>query len=465
MTIFDGLMIIDLSAERKEYFRDYTAAQIVRQFCGEIKSFSVKRDLSQLDREHKLVIGTAEGSLDKLLDESYSLDSLSLVSKIEEAEPNQLIVLPLEYRIPSEEAREAVVYSRKTLINLDSVHVKRKILGSEAKSGRLSGKKKREHCWEPEKVLRAAINYLHENKEKVSEKVYSCYGWKDKNGRQRVVPLIRAIQGVELRMFQNLAAFKIIPPRADKEIKEGIKFKDKSELTLEQIERRKQKVEWYKQIVEHRGLGDHIRRLNVSGWDLIEPEGIPFNFRTGRYVRVPSLTRPQELMQGQKITRLCYLTTLLDLPLASSGDPTAYSRVWDLEGICECKDFRYRSHRRKNSPVKGTPDVLFCKHLVGASWDLKSIHKNDERGIPFLPFVLPTEAMESYLDKLRYQTIVLDKTEEGNWTKRGLNHTEIERLLWSRAISRGYEACFATDPQKLVKTGDDPLLYLVRFRN
>ena len=459
-------MIIDLNKSRAEYFRDLDHTAIVRSVTGDDGRFVTTTGLRRLAEEDSLIVGTAEGELEQILTHgTYSLDSLALAEKIDELEEGQLLVLPPEYRIPAVEARDAITYSDKTLINLDFVHVKRAILGADAKSGRLSGIKKQEHQWEPEKVIAAAFNHLHENRDKLAEKAFSCYGWRDKVGRLRVVPLMRAIQGAELRMFQNLAALKMLPPRMRTEVSRGIRFDDGSELSPEEVTTLVRKIERYEGAVRNRGLEAPVNALKVSGWDLMKPQGEAFNCGTAHYVRVPSLTRPTELFQGQKITRLAYSTTLLNVPLLERGDQAAYSSVWDLEGLCECKDFKYRSHRRKKSAHKGMPDIMFCKHLAGAAWDLMSIHKRkDDRTIPFIPFLLPTKTMSEYLDKLRYQAVILQPTEAGRWKKRALNHTEMERHLWDRVKVHGYEACFSTDTRKLVERGNDPLTYLIRFR-
>ncbi len=460
-------MIIDLDKKRDEYFLDLDAAEITRKVTGEEGRFVTASGLRKFAGEGKLVIGTAEGDLEQLLSGTgYLLDSLALAAKIDELPPDKLLVLPPGYRIPAEEARDAVVYSRKTIVNLDSANVKRMILGEEAKPGRLSGKKKQEFEWEPEKALAAAFEYLHQHKDTLAERAYSCYGWHDKTGRLRVVPLIRAIQGAELRMFQNLAALKLIPLRLRRKIR-GVRFAhDKSEITGEQIEAFVKRIERYKKIVKQRGLEKAVGSLDVSGWDLMKTRGEPFNYETGHYVRVPSLTRPEELFQGEKIIRRAYSTILLNVPLFARNDPAAYSAVWDLEGLCECRDFQYRSLRRKNSAQKGMPDVLFCKHLVGAAWDLMSIYKRKEdRTIPFLPFVLPTEGMARYTDRLRYQTIILEPTEHGGWTKRALNHTEMERHIWDRVKLLGSAECFSTSPERLAEKGEDILTYLLRFRD
>ena len=119
-------MIIDLSKPRKKYFTEASVTEILRQFVDKDTPITVN-DLKQLDHEGKLVTGTKEGDLEQLLSwQDFSIDSLALVRKIEELEPDQLLVLPPAYHIPTQEARQTLVYDLDSLVKLDSAAVKRR---------------------------------------------------------------------------------------------------------------------------------------------------------------------------------------------------------------------------------------------------------------------------------------------------------------------------------------------------
>ena len=212
-------MHINLLKSRKEYFANLSVSEILHHFVN--KSQVSVNDVRQLYSEGKVVVGTKEGNLEKLLGLESESDSLALVSKINELSEDQLLVLPPNYRIDSNDARQVVSYSLDTIVNLDSAIVKRKLMGDIIPRGRLSARRKQKEQWSPEKVVGAAFNHLYENREELAEKVFSCYGWWGKDGHRRVVSLYRAIQGAELRAFQNFAAFKLKTRQFRKELRLG----------------------------------------------------------------------------------------------------------------------------------------------------------------------------------------------------------------------------------------------------
>jgi hypothetical protein len=452
-------MIIDLSKPRSEYFQSPDATQIMRQFVGENSRKKIETLLRQLNEERKLVTGTKEGDLEQLLSwQDFSIDSLALVRKIEDLEPDQLLVLPPSYHIPTQQARQTLVYDLDSLVKLDSMAVKRKLL-SEFPKGRLSAKRKQAEQWDPEKVIRAAFDHLHENKEQFAERTFAAYSWFGKDGHRRVVSLHRAIQGAELRAFQNLAAYRLVIPVMRKELKLGKTAESsyREDLSPQQTDRRKGKITRYENYLrrmrtEGQPIGNYVKRLDVDFSDLIDTVSRPFAHHGGRLMHVPSRSRPE----------ISYNVKLTGIPLLPPGDPIAYSQVWELRGKCVCEDKTYRSDRRRTEVHLGQDEDFFCPHEIAALHTLRKIYEQDDREtIPFLPFVIPTAEGMDHLEKLRNQTVVLVRNEStGRFSKRALNHAELEDQIWKKGIADGYDRSFTTDPKGKKY---DPMNSLVTF--
>jgi len=449
-------MRLDLAKGRIGYFKDLTTAEILRQYVTKDGPITVK-DLTKLDDK---VVATREGSLEQVLNDNYMVDSMHTVELIKNAD-NQLIILPEEYRIDSGESRNVIAYSHDSLVKLDSAVVKKSIIGENKPKGRLSAIKKQQHQWSPERVLSIACDYLHENQEDLAEKVYSAYSWYGKDNHRKVVSLYRSIQGAELRAFQDFAAFRLLIPTMRKELRLGKNAKTKYQIDLTDTERTEKEVkiaryERYLQTMRREGrpAGAYIRNLDVSFNDLVEFKGRQFNFGGGQKMRVPSRSKPGE-------NYVIDLTNIAKLPV---DDERAYSMTWELRGNCVCPDKTYRSNRRRKDIHLGNDEDFFCPHEVASMHGIKRKYDNKDEKIEFNPFVIPTRDTMEYLDKLRYSTVILEKNPlTERFTKRSLNHTEIENLLWKKVMADGYEASFTTDMNKFRKERYDPHLDLIRF--
>ncbi|MFH0701778.1 MAG: hypothetical protein V2A62_05055 [Candidatus Woesearchaeota archaeon] len=459
-------MFIDLSQPRTEYFRDPSEAEILRQFVPKETPITVA-DLRRLNTDGKVVVATTSGSLDELLGKQpTTIDSRNTVERIDSLGPDQLLILTENYRLASEEVRETLVYSADNLLLLDSAAVKRSVLGlpEDAPVPKLGKGRKIEARWEPERVLSAAFNHLHAHPELYPETL-CAYSWRAQDGHRHVVSLLRSIQGAELKAFQDYVAFKLKPHVMKKEIREGKRVgRYAEELDAEQIQRRQHNLVRYGGYVANHNLQQVLETMETDFCDLIEPERrkksskLPtFNFYTGRNVDVPSRGKFREH----------YTIKYTNIPALRVDDPLAYFLTWETRGNCVCKDKNYRSQRRISEPGVGVPEEFLCSHEIAGLHSLRKIHAqpknyNGNRVIPFLPFVVPSEAVMDYLEKLRYQTVMVTYDEQTNrFSKRTLNHTEMEVLLWKKVAQEGYETCFSTNPAKF----GDPREYLVKFRS
>lgn len=465
-------MYLNLSRPRNQYFEEPVIAEILRRFIKTDKPIRIE-DLRQLNSKSKVITGTKEGDLEELLkwdSGSHTIDSLALVEKIENLKEDQLLVLPPEYAIPSAEARQALVYSFETLLNLDSVEIKRAILGPIVPRGRLSAARKQSEEWSPEKVLGAALGYLYQNQKDLIGKTLSGYCWSGKDNHRKIVSLYRCIQAAELRAFQDYAAYKLLIPVMRKELRLGKSrlSRYKRDLRPEQVQRREEKIERYVQYLsrkrrEGQPLHHYLKQMQAEYTDLIEPKRRKsdhqeehFALWTGRVIRVPSRSR----LDG----KLSYEIKFTNLPMLNPGNPLAYSLVWNMTGRCYCKDKTYRSDRRRQDIGRSSDEDFFCSHEMAALHTLRKVHEKEKFNLSFLPFVIPTAETMGYVEKLRQQTIILlYNPATAEFSKRELNHTEMENLVWKRVTVREYERCFTTDPAKFKEKKYDAHLDLIKF--
>jgi len=467
-------MIIDLDKNRREYFRPWTSGQISRQFVGieEGGNLSLERDLPQIEDEDKLVVGTIDGSLEKVLDFVGEPDWTGVPRKILDMDFNELLLLPQEYFIPGDEA-QASIYSTNSLVMADSMAVKRALIGDNAPKGRLSLKRKEQEQWAPERVLTEMMNQIYLRGEELAGKPITEYGWwGTKDNTRRVCSLYRNYEGLMIRAFQNLAYFN-----------DMIKVKNgkKGELSSEEKEIFSEKLDKYMPYVE-RVLKPYLKKLKTTRWDLIEPikrnkDNPSFDDETAVNMRVPSMSRLDEFINGVVDERRCYVTTLLNMAVLKPGDPKAYGAVWEIDYRCECKDDRHRSNRRKTrgsaKKLQGLPIKFPCKHVPSThanrqSWFKENYKKGKTSGIlEHSPYLFPMGKAPEYIHKLLYQTLAVVQNESGNPTLKPLNVKTMDRLLFDLIkVTNPYEEqYFTTDLDKFKSGVDDPYLDLIKFRN
>ncbi len=450
-------MIIDVHKPRSRYFLLPTVAEILRSYVSKDdgKSQITLNDLKGLDDYGRVIVGTGEGSLDRLLDRDYSVDSLSLIERMDKNHDPKLIVLPPEYRIDLGQAQNIVAYSEKSLVLLDSMAVKKRLLGESAPDGPLSKKRKRQERWEPEKVIRTAFELLHEKKTKVIENKFSSYAWWGSDRHRRIVSAYRAIQGAELRAFQNYSAYKLIRPMLRKESRTGIRLKDGTVIGEEGLSNIREKLVRYDKYIRSNNLQGILNSMDVTIDDMIHAIGEPFAQGTGRIMRTPSRT----------LQRRFYEFKVTSIPALDTGDETAYSMVWDNRGYCSCRDKAFRSDRRIREAGTGQDEDFACAHFIGSMHTLRKMHDKKDREIPFLPYMIPLKGMMDFVEQLRYNTIILVHSEStGRWTKRRLNNTEMENLIIKKVITDGYDSCFTADMDAVRRQHYNPDMELIKFK-
>lgn len=445
-------MRIDLSQRRKDYFRKPDARRILLQYLSRTRF--LPKDLLEMDT----VVGTKDGDLEKLLNgKSFQIDHFSLVEKIKCLGEGQLLVLPTYYRINAGESREAICYSMSSLVDLDKVMVRKPLLGRRDPGRRLSSRQRAELSWHPEEVVSTAFRSLHKYRSQYIDRLFIGYCWTGGDDCLRVVPIMNNIKGAELRAFQNLAYYQLGLPVLEKEVRRGVDAETGERMTKKELSRRESRLKRYAhhlQTPREEGgiLGDYVARLEVRMRDLIEFDKRSFKGGTGRNFTVPSRTN----------VYTWYKVKIVNVPVFEEDNPEITSTVWDLFGECYCLDKNYRSDRRESR----RKEFYFCPHEIASLHGLKAVleQEGEVRKIHSLPFLIPSRELVDYIDRLRYQAVLLEfNKERGKFVLRALNDTEIGRLVMMKMIADPYESNGTTDRRELVHRKYDPHTGLIEF--
>ena len=438
-------MRMDLSKKRKDYFALPTVHEIV--------SGHIKKDLITINDlrtiKDKIVVAAPEGDLEALLDSSYTRDTTDLVAKVDSLAPDQLLVLPPDYRIKKGDSTRLIAYDKDNFINLNSIKVNRSLIEEDARSGPLSRKVLNRYKLTPEDIISTAFKLIL-NQRDPDENITGYCWWGPSDRQRRIVTLYRALQGAELRAFSFFAECKLKIPQIKNELSSS-KTYDKKDLTQDQKTRRNSQLTLAQDYVSKHGLTGILQKLRVSFSDIIEQASPEMHDGSMNYSPRQDIKRIVKTDDPRvKHIRLSGIPFSADLK-------NSYDLVWKIRGRCNCPDKHYRSDKRDTV----NDEHFFCPHEIAAFHTLKHTYKKSDQPIRHLPFVIPTQKMISYADKLRYQAIILDHGARGISTKRTLNNTEIDQLMWKRVMIRGYNDCFTTDASLI--RGYDPLQHLITF--
>jgi hypothetical protein len=440
-------MKIRVSQEREKYFLRWSTHDILVQFIA--KPRISLNDLKELAASGNVKVATASGNLDELIADNYACDHFGLVQKAKELQPQQLLVIPPDYRIPRMEVHRLLGQSRNPFLNLDAVTIKRRILGQNVEPGVLSAAKKKEYSWDPEQVIKEGFNYLHDNASKFISRVILGYRWEGHDGLKRYVPFESSIEGSELRAYQNVAYWVAEIPRLDQEITSGKDFSHGKNLTKKEIEKKTRKREKYNKYIATHQLGDFLSQMNITSDDLIDVVGKPFNWGTGFVAKVPSRTSPPRV----------YFFQCLNVPVFSAGDRRAYSMVWDYIGGALPENRLYQSNRRRNKITHTKPEIVHTPHDVAIYQKRSKELALKSRRINLSPFIMLTEESINFVDNLRYNTVMVSP----GGKKRALNETEIYRLFGMKVVADGYESTCTTNRQYFTRHRFDPQPSLVKL--
>jgi len=442
-------MLLKLSNPRKEHFQHWSARKILLQYCD--KDRITIKDLEKLASDGKVKLATIEQDLEAVLSQDkkeYNISGFETINRINAAKPDELIVLPPEYRFTAQESRKAIAYKYNSLLPLN---------------------KFRDENKPASQVLEEGIRYLQCERENYVDKDIIGWSWFGQDKLLRVVPIMSSIKGQELRAVQNLAWYKHEFPKFAEESAELIKIPIE-ELSLEYARKIKRWERYGRHLKSPRREGEdlqhYVNLIDLNPGDIIQQE-TPFERERVMNFRAPSRSN----------TFAKYHFKICNIPLESTENETRKSKlwgctVWDMYGKCHCLDKNYRSDRRGSAE-----EYYFCPHEVASLMGLKARLEEHGRGLKVnsLPFIIPTRNLIDFVDKLRYRAIILDEqvdkeTSEEKENKklklkmRALNDTEIGMLAMKKLIAEPYEKNAMVEYDTFRKTRYDPLLDLVKFR-
>jgi hypothetical protein len=439
-------MIIDLKKSKEKYFLMPSAKEILESFKGNLGTIECLQDLS---KSNNIIVCTDENNLEKLLKNEYSLNHIKTCESINDSDSSTIIVLPPEYRINKKDANFFHNYTNNSLLLLDSIKSKKEYMIN-PKKGIISKKAKQNNLLSPEKVISSAFNSLSKDSKNIKKNLLS-YSWWGLDRHRRIVSLYRSIQGAELRSFNIIAEFTINLPKLAYKYNNLVMNNNIPENNTKKLSTF---INYYRNYLIKGNYLENINQFNVSTNNLIKIKG-KFAKGSGSYINVPS----------RKLNNLYYNLKITGIPQLDKKDILNYSQWWEIRGNCNCKNKMYMGDRRKTKPNIGNDEYFFCAHEIAAFHTLRKKDKTNDKGINLLPFLIPTKETIDFLDRLRYQTVMLEYNEnKDKWSLRTLNNTEMENILFKRTILKGYEQSFSSDINLFKEKGYDPTFDLIKFK-
>ncbi|MFH1174882.1 MAG: hypothetical protein V1725_07130 [archaeon] len=431
-------MRINLSKPRKAYFSLPKAGENIWQQTGKRRG-SMLKGLHELEEQDRLVLLSEHSSLDDMLDtvrggKKPSIDLVSNIERINTAGPDNLLLLPPQYRVTAEQKREALTEYR-TLIPLFSAGVLEQLGKTEAQARTLH----------PDQVICTAFNLLHEKRDREIAKPYIAYSWN--RGEQRILVFpFEAVKGFTQRIFQDFAAYKIILPEKEKRARELSRKRQLSRQESRELSKLEGQIAQYKKDITRYHLEDILPRLDVTKQDLIETEHKPYAQGHNWDLLVPSRSDPGKMHNVQ----------ILSYPATrGSIDPSA---AWNEDNHCDCLDRKMNSNRRLWNGVLTKTENYECDHIIAGRFT--ALFKTRSRGMrsPPSPYIMPLRPLITLVDKLTYQAVIADA---GSF--RSLTEAEINRIIMQACIADGPEAYFTTSPNRLSHQAVLPKEYAITF--
>ncbi len=424
---------------RETYFMAWSAGRILAGANAPRKGAASRSNIGWLtqiqnSQPDKVILGAAgANSIDDLVSGEYHKDRAAVTQRIANS-TDEIIVIPACYRLGGWNAQRAIAYDMGTLVRLDSVAAKRQLLdGSEGdervfQNGSFSYREMNEWDMTPERMLAAAVKSL-----KISdvEQTRVGYAWRSpSNQGLHIVSLLRCVEGLELRLMQDYAAWKVLPSILKQQ---GTK---KTESKLRNIER----------YVKFYDAQELLPRLDLSEADLIEKSCAPRLQRRGWHMSVPSRSSPGEY----------HKITINNMPIQrkQQGKLHGLKHSWSVNAVDKGEtEQEYREGRRvslgRQSP--GKQDFYFTANAIAALHTVRKMHRYQPAGWSCgeLPIALARESLQTHADALRYRTVILDTDRVGKPIVRPLGKTEIEDWLWPAVMNGGFDASLTTQPSRM----------------
>ena len=382
---------------RNSYFASKSVSEILTLQSGGIerKGKSMQSNVGyaraiEIKNPGQVILGAIGATnIDDLIERRFSLDRKEVVRKMSSTESlDKLIVLPSNYRIGGFEAQKVISYEQGTLVRLDSMKTKRQLvedmdemLRKEFSSGSFSYKEMTGLNMTPELLISAAIKSIAQDN---FEKTRSGYAWKSPSDPGlHIVSLLRSIEGCELQMLQNYAAWKNMPDK----LRQSSSKKDQGKL------RRMEKV------IEVYQAEPILDRLDLSERDLIEVTCRPRMQRRGWHLKVAS----------RRDSNQEHYITIHNMPIYRSRQvmdstlPLTWSVVANDSGNSEQQFRQGRRYNRRwhHSPTK--QDVYFTANSIAAMHTVRKIHKYKPQGwqCANIPIMMPKKELQDFTNKMR----------------------------------------------------------------
>ena len=427
-------MHIDIDAKRADYFTLPSVSSILRTSLPDKANITV-RDL--VDHNDKCLVATLDNDLETLINRNYETSYDDVFDAAHHMQEDTLLVLPPDYRVEKPNARRKICYSNDTLTRLDDKRVVATVADkdeADVEAGPLPAHLKQRYSWTPDNVIDAARRNPGE----------VCHAWWGKDRHRRVVSLYRAIEGSELRTFSLFASMKerigFIEEQLHGNRSQGHLSEEQAAMLGSELRRK-------------RGYIERIGRENLLHLRYAKDDAISFGrpFGKGIPVTVPSRSRP-----GRP-----YEFNLTSIPYTMQGS-TDCAPVWELRGQCHCKDKQYHGYRRQDA----NDDDFFCAHEIAGFHRLRrGMRDVDVKGkdIRYLPFIIPSKGLMDFVDTLRYKTIMLTFNDDtARWSKRRLNHTEMEMLITPYLAQENSNVRSTPDMERFIEQGYDPIPELIK---
>lgn len=425
-------MLINLNKPRKKYFNYPTTHEILAQYVDK-KAINIDH-IIKLEAEGGNIktLGTIIEHVDSIIKKHNPIKpSWSDIVDLLETRDDELIILPLNCRIPDKKAR-MMLAQPDAYINLNSIKVMR-ALGIPSK-GRLSLKQKKEFKWNPEDAFSAATNTAS-----INNNVFG-WMWYGKDGHRHKLPFYVSEDGHVLRVIQNLAALKFKPA----EYKRMMKIHKSDFKTYEK------KLDRLKKTIDVLGVKNLLPKLKLTKKDIIQ---INKEF----YVE----NRQGHAYASSRSKNKTYEIYMKSLPIVV--DKTDAYTLWtEMEGNTNYADTFFKENRYGKGQTK---EHIIFPQFIAACRGIEQKLRNELANIPFLPFFIPNAKTNELIDKLRYNTVVLDYNFPKKVSLRALNKAELSFLAMKIIIDQGYENSGSTNVRKLYEEGDYYYKYLVRFKD
>ncbi|MBW2967634.1 hypothetical protein KY362_04055 [Candidatus Woesearchaeota archaeon] len=434
----------DVRKIKEQHFRNEDGTMKKRPGGKDIKNIVIS-DIKRLAEDGKVVVATPSGNLDELLANEHSYDPDAVVERGLEAQDGQLLILPEQAVVAKAAAENRVVYSRESVLYLDSPEVNELLFGVRFR-GCPTREQMNRHQVTPQKRLEKAIEA--ELIRPGPRRKLSCTGYLGTHNIPVYNSLIRWFEGYELFQHSNLAWFAANLKEIRYELRYGRTRKGRT-LDKSQLRKRRLQMKMWTDSSARSQLGDRVFELDFGSFDVIKPDGKPDMDYRIQDVEVPSREYPGRW----------YTVELTDIGVVvKKTGKIDYSATLDTYAHCHCKDRTKRGRRRRSQHVPKDKrarilDDFHCAHIDAALLFVQQHYAlNGQWGVraPHPHALIPTPRMMHLMDNVRYNAVVVKyDNETGQCSMHRPNLTTAESIGWDAVLHLGLPATLSASTRLL----------------